>query len=501
MANRRDPTHFLASDGEIVRGRSLIARLFRLVVILSCLGAAGTAAAVCVFLVHEGRTPREWAPYLQRRALRHRSLIVDAVDLAAWWLNHADRMVAAEPVALPAALGASVTRSMTQRPSGGHLRSVSSMQALAAAVASAQPGDIIEVQAGRYKLVGFSGMVFNQPGTAVAPITVRAVRLDDVLIEADTVQAFVVSAPFWRFENLSMRGVCADHSTCEHAIHVVGDGTDIIVRNNRFADFNAHLKINGERGQYPDRGKIEGNTFIDTTPRRTSNPVTPIDLVGASDWVIRGNVIADFARGEEGGATYGAFVKGAGERNVLERNLVICEWKLHDDQHPHVALSLGGGGTGAGLFRDGGRTGSEQIGGVIRDNLIIKCNDDGIYLNRAARSLIAHNTLIDTAGIDARFVETSATVDANIVDGAVRGRDGATMTATRNEAPFLLDLFAGLHPQRAYFRDPAVLDLAWHSIPDRLPDAGSDTDLCGRRGNGQVRPGAFDDIEQCLTAQ
>ena len=298
-----------------------------------------------------------------------------------------------------------------------------------------------------------------------------------------------------------MRGVCGDHSDCEHAIHIVGGATDVLIRNNRFQDYNAHLKINAEDGRFPDRGVIEGNTFTDTAPRATDNPVTPIDLVAASDWRIRGNIIADFVRANEGRATYGAFVKGAGEGNVMERNLVVCEWRLRGVAGEHVGLSLGGGGTDLYARRELGHSGFEQIGGVIRDNLIVSCDDDGIYLNRAARSLIDHNTLLDTAGLDARFVETSAIVTANIVDGSVRVRDGASLRAQDNVSPFLLGLFAGWHPQRGYFSDAATFDLTWRKDPDGVPDIDPRPDLCGHQRSDQSAPGAFDDFARCQVVQ
>jgi hypothetical protein len=445
----------------------------------------------------KGAPPREWAPYLQRRAMEHRPLIVASTNLVAAWLLHADRLPHSAPVKIPSALGAAVDRSGPVPV--GRLRLVWSMPALAQAVATAEPGDVIQLQPGRYRFEGYP-IRADKPGTAAAPITVRAARLDDAVIESNAVETFKVAAPFWRFENLTMRGVCPDHTDCEHALHVVGAATDIVIRNNRFGDYNAQIKVNGEGGQFPDRGVIEGNTLTDTTPRVTTNPVTPIDLVAASDWRVSNNFIADFARGVEGRATYGAFFKGAGERNVFQRNLVVCEWKLHDGQNPHVGLSLGGGGTDPGVSRDLGRTGFEQIAGVIRDNLIVMCNDDGIYLNRAARSLVSHNTLLDTAGIDARFVETSATIDANIVDGVIHGRDGASVRRQNNAAPFLPVLFAGLHPQRGYFTDPATLDLTWRNAPDRLPGQTPAIDLCGRQTGVESRPGAFDDFAFCLAA-
>jgi parallel beta-helix repeat protein len=495
---RPRPAHNVSGDGQVIarKQRRVLGRILALLVLSACLGA--TAAAAGVVLYQAGRTPSEWAPYLQRRALKHRPLIVDTVGLVAQWLIYADRIAVPAPFKLPAFLGASVDRSGAVPE--GHLRLVSSLQALSDAVAHAKPGDVIQLEPGQYRFSGYS-IKFSQPGTAAAPITLRAARLGNAVIQSDTVETFHVSASFWRFENLIMRGVCSDHTNCEHAIHIVGGATDVLIRNNRFEDYNAHIKINGEGGSFPDRGVIEGNTFTDTAPRITDNPVTPIDLVAASGWHIRANIIADFVRGNDARATYGAFVKGAGEGNVMERNLVVCEWKLRGVPGAHVGLSLGGGGTDLYARRDEGRSGFEQVGGIIRDNLIVSCDDDGIYLNRAARSVIDHNTLLGTSGIDARFVETSATVTANIVDGPVRARDGALLRARDNAAAFLLGLFAGWHPQRGFFSDPARLDLTWRKQPEQLPDSDPRIDLCGGQRGARSVPGAFDDFSGCLAGQ
>ena len=77
----------------------------------------------------------------------------------------------------------------------------------------------------------------------------------------------------------------------------------------------AQIKINGDRDRFPDGGQIVGNRIYNTSPRRTDNPVTTIDLVGASDWTIRGNLIADNLLGRPP-----AFGPGVG---VVERNLVV----------------------------------------------------------------------------------------------------------------------------------------------------------------------------------
>jgi len=490
------PAVRLSGDGQVTfpERRSRMRGLVRWSVILVCLVAVAGATGLGVVLTQAQRTPREWAPYLQQRALRHRVGIVGPVDLLVGWLIHADRLVAAEPATLPALLGASADRSGPAP--GGRVRVVDSVQGLRQAVASAQPGDVIRLRPGRYHVSG-DPILFTQAGTAAAPITLRATRLGEAVMESDTVETFKVLAPFWRFENLTMRGVCQDHTLCEHAVHIAGGATNTAFRNNRFEDYNAQLKINGEGGLWPDRGAIEGNTFTDTAPRQTRNPVTPIDLVGASFWRVSGNIITDFVRGFDGTATYGAFFKGAGTDNVMERNLVVCEWRLNQVPGQHVGLSLGGGGTDLAARREQGRTGFEQIGGVIRDNLIAFCSDDGIYLNRAARSVIDHNTLLDTAGIDARFGESSGLVTANLIDGAVRARDGGSLRMSDNVRPFLAWLFVGVHPQRWLFRDPGRLDLRWRGNPALLSNSEPRIDLCGRRRASQSPPGAFEDFAGC----
>jgi hypothetical protein len=459
----------------------------------------GVIAGVAV-LWRMDRTPREYAEQLQRPEAGGQPVLGGAANLLADLLNRVDRLARPATVILPESLGASASRS-GDIPDG-HLRPVSSLQELSDAAASALPGDIIQIQPGTYHFSG-RAIHFSRPGTAEDPIVVRAARLGDVVIESDGVETLKVTAPFWRFENLSMRGVCADHSNCEHAFHVVAGASDTVIRNNLLVDYNAHIKINAEDGQFPDHGVVEGNTLTDTVPRVTENPIAPVDLVTANEWVIRGNIITDFIRapGKGGEPPYGGFVKGEGEGNVLERNLVVCEWKLRDVPGERVGLSLGGGGTGMPFRRMKGLSGFEQVGGVVRDNLVAFCSDDGIYVNRSARSVIDHNTLLDTAGIDVRFIESSATVTANIVDGAIRKREGSSLQSWDNAMPFLPGLFAGLHPQRSLFRDPAALDLAWRKAPPPLAETEPRADLCGQERGPASPPGAFGDYAACLNSQ
>ena len=75
-------------------------------------------------------------------------------------------------------------------------------------------------------------------------------------------EGILVNAPWWRFENLVIEGVGGNDNYCEHAFHVVGAATHFVARNNTIINFNAHFKINGENGHFPDGGLIESNTVL-----------------------------------------------------------------------------------------------------------------------------------------------------------------------------------------------------------------------------------------------
>jgi len=301
---------------------------------------------------------------------------------------------------------------------------------LAAAMRAAQPGDYIRLAAGTYRLTGQAYYAIAN-GRPDAPIVVAADILGDVRIESALPEGFAVQGAYWVFGNLEMVGACADDNACEHAFHLSGDARGVVIRNNRLSDFNSQIKINGrgEPRRYPDALLIEGNSIIDSRPRRTPYPVTKVDAVGTQDLRVIGNVIADFAKEGADQRSYGAFAKGNSTGTRIERNLVVCEWRHRGGGR--IGLSLGGGGTGEQFCR-GGACPAEDTGGVIRSNIVIGCGDVGIYLREAAQARIERNLVTGTRGIDARFPTTSATLEANLIDGRVIAWGGSTITDKGN---------------------------------------------------------------------
>lgn len=464
------------------------------------LGAAGVALAVAMGgaalykLDDAGIAPRFLGPYIERRSEGHNALIETAGLTARRWLVDADR--GDTPLRTASWSGRIGMQEMSGRlppaPPGLEVL-VSDADGLRRAIDAAQPGQVITLLPGRYRINGNVEVV--RPGSADAPVTVRAERSGSVQLDMDATEGFRISAPYWRFENLTLRGVC--QGGCDHAFHVVGAGHHFAAVNNLIVDFNAHFKINGEQGRYPDHGLLESNTLRNDAIRAAASAVTVVDLVAASHWVIRRNLISDFVKGEGDGISYGAFVKGGGSHNLLEQNVVLCEDRLRGVRGQRVGLSLGGGGTGKEFCRDG-KCITEQEDSILRTNLIASCSDDGIYLNSAARSKLLHNTLVDTGGITVRFAASSAVVDGNLVDGIIRSRDNGLLHLGENKYSSAASLYLGKHPQRALFRNPLDFDFRWREPAPRRSRQGEPApDLCGAAPASLPRYGAFDDFGAC----
>jgi len=444
-------------------------------------------------LLHYGYMPRSLAPYIEKRSSGHNALITGSGSWLGATLRSLDR--GAMPAELPTlAIGA---QARAVGSGAGALKLVVDSAGAHQAFGAALAGDVITFAPGTYRFD--RSLVARRPGTSGAPVTVRARVPGSVTLEFTSSEGVLVDAPYWRFENLTMRGMCSVDDYCEHAFHVVGAGVGFAALNNTLLDFNAHIKVNGSRGLFPDRGLVQGNTLSNSRPRHTVNPVTPIDLVAASDWIFRANLVTDFIKTSGDGISYGAFAKGAGKGNIFERNIFWCEQRLRGYPGQRVGVSLGGGGTGQPYCRDG-RCVVEQQGGAIRDNLVVACSDVGIYLNSAAASEISHNTVIDTAGIDVRYPTSSANLDGNLIEGPIRSRNDGVLRLADNHVTSLLWPYIGVHPVRSLFHDWEGGDLGWKDEAPGPGPASARPDLCGMPRGAQAAYGAFGEFGSCRAA-
>ncbi|NVJ70809.1 MAG: right-handed parallel beta-helix repeat-containing protein [Alphaproteobacteria bacterium] len=324
-------------------------------------------------------------------------------------------------------------------------------------LSKAKPGDIFSIYPGRYKVTRTIKLAAN--GTKEAPITIRPSKAGKVVIEVDTQIGFKISGKNWIVEDLDFVGICVTHSTCEHAMQIVGNADGAIIRNNSMVDFNSAIKGNGDltdnRQYFPDHVLIEKNKIYNRTPRQTRTPVTPIDVVGGRFWTIRENFIADFQKLEGNQISMAGFLKGNSDNGLIEKNLVICEWKHKGGIR--LGLSLGGGGTTNPQFCQGRSCKIEHYKGTIRSNVIMNCPADvGLYLNDAANTTVVNNTIINTLGIDVRFNGSFATIANNIVHGRIKERDGGRYRGYNN---IVEEDLADIFP-RAAFNDFTPKDMS-----------------------------------------
>lgn len=407
------------------KSRTLPLMAGTLTVALTCLGAWLMLSETGAALRHEvtSRSPQELIRYTLRRLEGHPKLEWALHPVLFALQRHVER---APPGGLPThGKGQQATGMPTPQGITQEIR-VDTPQDIREALLTATAGTRITVAPGLYP---FSlKLRLRHPGEAEHPIVLTAAEPGSVVFEFGQVEGILVDQPHWVFENLRIHGVCARHDDCEHAFHVVGAARHTTIRNNAIRDFNAHIKVNGYANRWPDNGLLAHNTLYNLVPRNTTRSVTPIDLVGANGWRVQDNLIKDFAKANGNKVAFGIFMKGASENGRIERNLIVCSSTNISAPGIRVGLSFGGGGTDGAVCRTNGCNAFEHRHGVAANNVIAHCNDVGIDLNRATGIVLAHNTLINTAGIGARNTTADAALQANLVDGGLYARGGSLLS-------------------------------------------------------------------------
>lgn len=313
----------------------------------------------------------------------------------------------------------------------GTLVTVDNPTDLRQALAEAEPGDTINILPGYYFLPRTR---LRQSGRTDAPITVQPAIPETVSLWAGSDTLFEVSGAHWHFRHLDLQG----HSRADHAIRVRGPAHGLRVEDSRLQNFHGAIHAEGEGGEFADDVRILRNVFVNDTPRSSSRSIAALAVTGGENWLIRKNFFADIGVVPEatGRHAMAAFVAGGARGAVIDQNLVICEWRHAGGQR--LGLSLGGTGTSRRAFddRQGGWCAEdcpEALDARLTNNVVYNCPDEpGIYLNRAESALVAHNTVYNAFGIQARYPETQVRVVNNLVSGTIWARDDAQVDARDN---------------------------------------------------------------------
>lgn len=384
---------------------------------------AGTERGQAVWNELNSRSPNELIRYAQRRLQGH-------PRLERWLLPPLGAIQARVEREPPAGPWPDLGKG--QRPEApavlpGLLQSrhVDTPQAVRDALLQATAGTQIVVAPGLYLFE--QTLTLGHDGRDGAPIALRAERPGSVRFEFAQIDGIRVDRPHWVFENLDIRGVCARHDDCEHAFHVVGRGRHTLLRNNRLSDFNAHIKVNGRDGEWPDAGTVAWNTLSNQAARDTARPVVMFDLVGAHGWQVLDNRVTHFVKAGGNRVSYGLFAKGASEGIRIERNLLVCTPSSISQPGERVGVSVGGGRTNPAVCRDGSCRAYEHRSALVANNVVAHCNDAGLDVNRGRSVRLAHNTLINTAGITVRASSNAQAVNNLLDGGGVWRRDASTL--------------------------------------------------------------------------
>ncbi|MCG5497523.1 chondroitinase-B domain-containing protein [Ectothiorhodospira variabilis] len=286
-------------------------------------------------------------------------------------------------------------------------------ESLRQALKNAQPGDVIELMPGDYFI---GNITLAQDGEPGSPITLRAVTPGAASIWARREPPIKISGSHWRIKDIDFQG---NHSS-RHALEIIGNADHVTIEGNRFQNFDAALKATGDGSprEYPRHARVERNVFVNDTPRSTRAHLAAIHLASGQHWTIQDNFIADIAPSPDnpGKVSTGITVKGDTEGLDFNRNLIICEWN-HTGGH-RLGLVMEDNGSPRDAINRGTHTAR------VTNNIILNCPDEpGIYLRHASRPLIAHNTLYNAFGIQARYPGTWADVSDNILSGTVWERD------------------------------------------------------------------------------
>ncbi|MDO6705888.1 chondroitinase-B domain-containing protein [Photobacterium sp. 1_MG-2023] len=387
---------------------------------------------------------------------------------------------------------------------------VSDARSLKKALKQVLPGQEIVLKKGTYDFHGKRLNISQVTPSASRPVTLRAEASGRVLLKMDSLEGIVINQPHWIISGLTFQGVCAKVSRCDHALHIVGQADHTRIENNTFIDFNAAIKVNRIQEQFPDHGLIRRNHFYNNTPRDTSRSVTPINLDHGNHWVIDRNIIRDFIKTGGNQVSYGAFMKGGGEGGVIENNLVICNTSSRQYGGFQVGLSLGGGGMGQNSRRE--LASAEGFRHTVRNNIVMHCNDVGLYINKASDVMVNNNIFYHTSGVDVRFPQSSAHLVNNVVSGQIRERDQGKATASNN---LLLsrEFFTDKQPLDRWFTSPAIGNFSPRDDASKaklmsqattypIATHNEVTDFCGNRITPEDSfAGAFKDSQNCFVTR
>ncbi len=349
----------------------------------------------------------------------------------------------------------------------GNVVHVSTEPQLQAAVQNLVSNTTILIAAGTYRLTGTLD-IGNRPLVNVALRGATGRRDDVVLVGPGMRNPSYGAAPNGIWTGNGVQGVLIANLTVQefyfHPVILNAGTAAPRLYNVRLRDGGQQLlKSNPDSaGRGNDNGIVEYSVFefSDTSRDYYTNGV---DVLGGRGWIIRHNLFRNI-RAPIGQLAGPAILMWRGSRDtIVDGNTFLnCQ--------RDIALGLAP------------QTPHDHMGGVVRNNFIYRESwvhgDAGINIFDSPNTRVLHNTVLTSGtypnAIEYRFPDTTGVLIANnLVDAAIRARDGASATLQSNLTTARADMFtnAGVADLHLLPGASAALDKGV-----TLPDAGTDWD-------------------------
>jgi hypothetical protein len=368
----------------------------------------------------------------------------------------------------------------------GRVVKVSSERQLQAAVDDLRSGTTILIAPGVYRLTR-TLHIGNRAVTDVALRGATANRDDVVLTGPGMSTAAYGETPngVW-MGNGAQRVLIANLTLKDFYFHpvIVNAGTaSPHFYNVRLADGGQQLlKSNPDAaGRGVDHGIVEYSVIEFTNTSRDSY-TNGVDVLGGAGWIIRHNLFRNIRA--PGGQLAGPTIllwRGARDTIVESNTFVNCQRE--------IAL---------GLVQ---ATPDDHTGGVIRNNVIYRdssvAGDAAINVIDSPGTQVLHNTVLGSGAypnaIEYRFPDSARiTIRNNLVDAAIRARDGATAVLEGNSEGARAEMFVSASPGDLHLRTQASA-VRGMGVPG--PGAESDWDGDARAPGSKVDIGADQIVE------
>jgi hypothetical protein len=251
-------------------------------------------------------------------------------------------------------------------------------------------------------------------------------RPGSVTIEFDAGRRLSVSAPYWRFENLTIRGVCGA-TTIANTPSTWSARPTISRPQQHHQRLQRPLQDQRRGGRFPgprpDRREHPGQ-YSARAHRQSGHADRPgggqrLDHPAQPDHRLR--------QGRGDRISYGAFAKGGGA--PMSSSATWCGASGACSGQPGSGSACRS--AAAAPVRSIAATALHHRAGGKHPARQPDCSLLGrrhLSQQRSRSTLVADNTLLDTGGIDVRFPTSSARLDGNLVDGRSAAATAACCT-------------------------------------------------------------------------